>query len=76
MNDIIEVPPPYIHDVISWQNGSNTKSIARLDKLASSGWELITIYNGLAYFRRTNPDYIAFINRENEKMIKRKGKLV
>lgn len=70
-----EVPLPYIHDVVSWECRSN-ECIDRLDKLTHAGWELITIYNGLAYFRRVNPDYVAFINRENEKTMKHRSSRV
>jgi len=66
------IPIPYIHDVVSWECRSNTECIVKLNKLVSTGWELITIYNGLAYFRRVNPDYITFVNRENDRMLKRR----
>jgi len=68
------IPLPYIHDVIPWDCKNNIDCAARLNKFISQGWELVTIHNNLAYFRRINPDYITFINRENDRMLRRRRK--
>jgi len=37
-----------------------------MNELGESGWELVSVDNGIAYFKRPNQEYLAYLESESK----------
>lgn len=69
------IPPEFIYLVTNWPftyQSTYANVEDKVNQMAKEGWYLVTISEGLSYWCRTNPEYIAFLDDENKRKMSRK----